>query len=129
MTDPNPTSIVEISERDFEAKIRDFSDLLKDIENLSDKKRELWKNIYENAISDRQNSFIVFKQVFNLINAKSTSTSTEYAVHAKTLTSCIERMAKANDQLIKLADLVAQAERKDNELDADDLFDRINKGA
>jgi hypothetical protein len=124
MTDPKADSIIEITERDFETKIRDFGDLLKDIENLSDKKRELWKNIYENAISDRTNSFIVFKQVFTLCGGK----STELAVHAKTLTSCVERMAKANDQLIKLAELIAHAEHKDGEVDADELFDRINKG-
>lgn len=113
--------IVPISQLDVAQKLRDFSELLSSIHDLDEKKRALWKNIYENAISDRQNSYIMFTQVYNIVAGK----STEYAVHGKTLTSCIERMSRANDQLIKLAELVARAQAPDDSIDVDKMFDKI----
>ena len=113
----------EISDakKSLESRMQDFSDLLKGITALDDKKKQLWLEIYENAIADRQNSFVLFRQLFDIINKK----SQEYAVHGKTMTSCIERMSKANEQLIKLADLIADAQKKDEEVNPDDMFDRI----
>lgn len=116
------TDIVNISERDVEARIKDFTDLLRDIDNLDDKMRALWKQIYENAITERQNSYVCFTQLFNIVNNK----SNEWAVHGKTLTSCVDRMSKANDQLIRLAELVAKAKHVDQQINPDDVFDQIN---
>lgn len=116
--------IVELNERDVESKIRDFSELLKDIESLDDKKRQLWREIYENAISDRQNSYVMFAKLVKIVENK----STEHAVHGKTIATYIERMSKANDQLIKLADLIARAEQANDDIDADDMFNRIKQG-
>jgi ethanolamine utilization protein EutQ (cupin superfamily) len=113
--------IAIISESQVEKRLQDFSDLLKNIESLDDKKRQLWKEIYENAITDRQNCYVMFMQLFKIIDSK----STEYAVHGKTLTACIERMSKANDQLIKLAELIAKADSNSVPIDPDDMFDRI----
>jgi len=122
MTDDTDT--VGISERTVEERIKDFSGLLKQIESLSDKKRQLWTEIYENAISDRQNSYAMFARLVKIVQEK----SSEHAVHGKTISSYIERMSKANDQLIKLAELIAKAEKKDDEIDPDEMFERINKG-
>jgi hypothetical protein len=51
--------------------------------------------------------------------------STEHAVHGRTISSYIERMSKANDQLIKLADLVSQAETTSETIDPDEVFNKI----
>ena len=112
-----------ISERTVEERIKDFSGLLNQIESLNDKKRKLWMEIYENAISDRQNSYAMFVRLVKIVQDK----SSEHAVHGKTIATYIERMSKANDQLIKLAELIAKAERKDDEIDPDEMFERINK--
>jgi MinD-like ATPase involved in chromosome partitioning or flagellar assembly len=114
---------VGINERTVEERIRDFSGLLNQIESLNDKKRKLWMEIYENAISDRQNSYAMFVRLVKIVQDK----SSEHAVHGKTIATYIERMSKANEQLIKLAELIAKAERKDDEIDPDDMFERINK--
>jgi hypothetical protein len=53
--------------------------------------------------------------------------SSEHAVHGKTIATYIERMSKANDQLIKLAELIDKADKKNEEIDSEDLFDKINK--
>lgn len=105
-----------------EEKIRNFGELLKQIESITDKKRQLWHEIYENAISDRQNSYIMFAKLVKIIESK----SSEWAVHGKTVTSCIERMSKANDQLIKLAELIARAEQPNNAIDPEEMFEKIN---
>ena len=125
MTDSTvPDGIVDVTERTVEEKIRDFSEMLKDIESLSDKKRKLWREIYENAISDRQNSYVMFTKLVKIVKDQ----STEHAVHGKTIATYIERMSRSNDQLIKLADLIAAAETKDKEIDTDAMFDQINRG-
>lgn len=110
------------TELDIEEKVRDFSDLLNQIEGLSDKKKKLWKEIYENAVYDRQNAYMLFVRLVKIVEDK----STEHAVHGRSLTSYIEKMSKANDQLIRLAELVAKAENMSNEIDPDEMFKKIN---
>lgn len=116
--------IVEMSERSVEERIRDFSELLKGIESLDEKKQQLWKEIYENAIADRQNSYVMFSQLARIVHEK----SVEYAVHGKTIATYIERMSRANDQLIKLAELIAKAQHGDENIDAEDMFSKIKSG-
>ncbi len=121
MSDEETSEIVEVDARDVEEKIKDFGGLLDTIESLSDKKRQLWKEIYENAISDRQNSYVMFAKLVKI----SADKSTEHAVHGRTIATYIERMSKANDQLIKLAELIAKATQVDDKIDPEDMFDRI----
>jgi len=103
-------------------KVKDFSDLLDQIESLNDKKRKLWKEIYENAITDRQHSYAMFLELSSIVRGK----STEHAVHGRTIATYIERMSKANDQLIKLAELIAKADRP-AEVTPDEMFDMIGR--
>jgi hypothetical protein len=105
----------------LEQKVKDFSELLSQIDDVSDKKKKLWKEIYENAIADRQNAYILFTTLVDIVEDK----STEHAVHGRTLSSYIEKMSKANEQLIRLAELIAKSETKDQDIDADEMFKRI----
>lgn len=116
--------IVASTERSVEERIRDFSELLKGIESLDEKKQQLWKEIYENAIADRQNSYVMFSQLARIVHEK----STEHAVHGKTIATYIERMSRANEQLIKLAELIAKAQRGDEDINAEDMFSQIKSG-
>ena len=93
----------------IEQKIKDFSDLLSQISDVSDKKKKLWKEIYENAVADRQNAYVLFTTLVDIVEDK----STEHAIHGKTISTYIERMSKANDQLIRLAELIAKSETKE----------------
>ena len=114
--------MIGLTELSLEEKIRDFSVLLDQIEGLSDKKKKLWKEIYENAVYDRQNSYTLFLKLVKIVEDK----STEHAVHGKSLSSYIEKMSKANDQLIRLAELISKAEKVNDEIDADEMFSKIN---
>lgn len=113
---------LEESEIKIEEKVRDFSTLLDQIEGLSDKKKKLWKEIYENAIYDRQNAYSLFAKLVKIVDDK----STEHAVHGKSLASYIEKMSKANDQLIRLAELVSKAEKTNDEIDPEEMFKKIS---
>ena len=45
--------------KEKEDKINKFSDLLDSLENTEDKKKLLWKEVYENALTDRENAGIL----------------------------------------------------------------------
>jgi hypothetical protein len=107
----------------IEDKVRDFSELLAQIDNVSDKKKKLWREIYENAVTDRQNAYILFEKLISITEDK----STEHAIHGKSLSSYIERMSRANDQIIRLAELVAKSESKESEIDPDELYRQMNE--
>lgn len=114
--------MIGITEINLEEKVRDFSSLLDQIDGLSDKKKKLWKEIYENAVYDRQNAYTLFVKLVKIVEEK----STEHAIHGKSLSSYIEKMSKANDQLIRLAELIAKADKPNDEIDAEDMFKKIN---
>jgi uncharacterized protein YeeX (DUF496 family) len=106
----------------LEEKIKDFSDLLHQIDGVTDKKKRLWKEIYENAVTDRQNAYVLFTTLVEMVQDK----STEHAIHGKTMATYIERMSRANDQIIKLAELVSKSEEKqEEEIDPEEMFKKI----
>lgn len=111
----------EVSWTEINDKVKDFSTLLDQIETLNDKKKRLWKEIYENAIIDRQHAYAMFLELSQIVKGK----STEHAIHGKTLSTFIERMSRANDQLIKLAELIDKADRSSAEINPDDMFEMI----
>ena len=114
--------LIEVDSRKVEEKIKDFGGLLEQIETLTDKKKQLWREVYENAISDRQNAYVMFARLVNIAKDK----STEHAVHGRTIATYIERMSRANDQLIKLAELIAKADSTNESIDPEEMFNRIN---
>lgn len=118
---PDVPDELESLDRSIKDRIKDFNGLLSQIESINDKKRQLWKEIYENAITDRQNAYVMFTKLFLIVQDK----SSEHAVHGKSISAYIERMSKANDQLIRLAELVAKAELVSESISPDDMFDKI----
>ena len=107
---------------DIHDKIKDFSDLLDTIDGVSDKKKKLWKEIYQNAVTDRQNAYVLFTALLDIVQDK----SMEHAVHGKNMSTYIEKMSKANDQLIRLAELIAKSESKQQEeIDPEEMFKKI----
>jgi len=105
---------------DKEKKIEQFSDLLKSITEIDDKKRLLWTEIYQNAIDDRENASILFTDTLMQVKGNAANHNILGPVIAKYL----ERMSRANDQILKLAELVAREDSKP--IDTDSIFDRIS---
>lgn len=109
-------------------QLQDFSALLDSIDAGLDKKKTLWKQIYENAITDRMNSYLVFADLYINVHGH----SDQHAIHGQNLAKYLERMTKCNEQLLKLAELVANAEvqgtdKDDVEFTEDELYERIGK--
>jgi len=102
-----------------EKKIEKFSDLLDSLENTEDKKKLLWKEVYENALTDRENANILFTDL--LLESKGNTAN--HAMFGQTMSKYLERMCKSNDQILKLAELIAKEER--TSLNSDAIFDEI----
>lgn len=122
---------VSAKELDKQAKkqMSDFSALLNSLDKSLDKKKQLWQQIYENAVTDRKNAYLVFADLYVNVHNK----PAEHAIHGQTLSKYMERMHKATDQLLKLAELVASAEEKlpksveEEVISDDDMYDQIKK--
>lgn len=122
------TDLVELSEEQVEQKIKKFDTLLNQIEGLADKKKELWRQIYNNAQSDRHNAFILFEKLYKVcVDEDGEMKSTEMAVHGKTLKDMLAQMSKSTDQLGKLADLLQNEEDKAKRVNVADAYDAIGE--
>ena len=104
-------------------KVTNFKNLLDSINSLDEKKKQLWKEIYENAITDRQAAYTLYTQLLMMVHGK----STEHAIHGPNIAKYLERMSKANDQLIKLAEMLTAAQEEEQKYDPDSLFEQIAK--
>ena len=107
-----------------EKKVKEFSELLDSIETTEDKKKLLWREIYENAVVDRLNSYMLFVDVYTNMSGQ----TTDHLQLGPILAKYLERMNKSNDQLLKLADLISKEEEKAAKIDPDDLFKTISGG-
>ena len=106
---------------DTDQKIRDFSDLLESIESTADKKKLLWKEIYENAITDRLNAYMLFTDAYTQMK----SGTAEHVTLGSTMAKYLERMNKSNDQLLKLADIISDEEERSEKIDPEEIFKTI----
>ena len=104
-----------------EDKIKEFSDLLDSLENTEDKKKLLWRESYQNALEDRESASILLNDLLVTIPGNPTSHST----HGTLATKYLERMSKCNDQIIKLAELIAKEQERENTVSPDDIFKSI----
>ena len=105
----------------IEKKSEQFSDLLDSLESTENKKKMLWKEIYDNAISDRMNAYMLFTGIYtNMGNSMADHISV-----GPTLSKYLERMNKSNEQILRLAELISKAEEQAARIDPDDLFNKI----
>ena len=106
-----------------EEKIKQFGDLLDSLTSTEDKKKMLWKEIYENAVTDRENAYILFHEVYSIMS----QTAAEHISVGPIMNKYLERMNKSNDQILKLADLIAKEEQAAAAIDPNDLFRQIKE--
>lgn len=102
-------------------KIEEFSEILNNLTSTEDKKKLLWKQIYENALHDRENASMLFDDAWSNMSEGSTGHATIGPVMSKYL----ERMCKSNEQILRLAELIAKAEEESAKIDPDDIFSEI----
>ena len=102
-------------------KIKNFADILDNIDTLQDKKKLLWKEIYENAVNDRENA----KMLFNHVYLSQSGVLSDHAHVGSVIAKYLERMCRSNDQILKLAELIAKEEEKSEAVSSDDIFSQI----
>ena len=84
-------------------------------------KKHLWKEIYENAVTDRENASMLFTDAYTQMQ----SGTAEHISLGSTMSKYLERMNKSNDQILKLAELLAKEEESQNTVSPDDIFNEI----
>ena len=114
------TSLVTVSTNKVK-KIQKFNELLESLTDIDYKKKSLWLEIYNNALLDRQHAFDLYEDVSNKIFQDQVNHAT-FGVQA---TKYLERLNKANDQLIKLAELIASSEKQKETINVDEIFNTI----
>lgn len=105
-----------------ENRIKNFADILDNIDSLEDKKKMLWKEIYENALEDREKA----KMLFNDAYISMSGGVNEHMNIGAIMSKYLERMTRSNDQILKLAELIAKEEEKSEAISEDDIFGKIN---
>lgn len=107
-------------------QLQSFNDLLETLAPTEDKQKALWRQIYENAITDRMNAYIIWIDLYKEVANK----PSEHAIHGQNLSRYLERMSKANDQLLKLVELVGEARKKDtSEVSEDALYTEMENNS
>jgi len=99
-----PTSTAEHDTRNA-TNINEFREVVDSLTATEDRKKVLWKTIYENATNDRKKAHILFDDLYT----KVAGDTDQHAIHGMTLTKYLERLEKANEQLIKLTKLISEA--------------------
>ena len=107
-----------------ENKIKEFSDLLDSLSKTEDKKKLLWKESYQNALDDRENAHILLTDLMKV----SMNNSTNHLQFGSLMAKYLERMSKSNDQILKLAELIAKEVEDAETLTDDEIFQKIAKG-
>lgn len=104
-----------------EEKMRDFGDLIDTIESADEKKKFLWKQIYNNAVSDRELASVLYTQLFS----STTGSNNDHNTFGPMLVKYLERMGKCTEQLIRLAEMIDDADR--NSSSPEDMYDAIQE--
>jgi|TARA_Y100000296_G_scaffold66920_1_gene79274 hypothetical protein len=106
-----------------EKKIEEFSEILDSLESTEDKKKVLWKEIYENALTDRENARMLFTDLYTELQGS----AAQHTMLGTTAAKYLERMSKSNDQILRLAELLAKAEQLESQIDPDEIFSKIEE--
>ena len=96
------TVMIEAYDKQIQDDIMSFGMLLDTITSAEERKKELWKKIHYNALIDRRNAFMMYADIIKLVEQD----PTQHAVLGQHIAKYLERMSKANEQLIKLAEIV-----------------------
>ena len=87
-------------------------------------KEQIWNEIYQNAFQDREKASMLVTNLWKEITAD----PEKHALYGSTMTKYLERMAKSNDQLVKLAELMSKVddEKEEKPLELDDVYNEIS---
>lgn len=105
---PTPQTSIKKTIRDTDEDLNEFSLLLDSITTIDEKLKMLWKQIYRNSLEDRRNAHLIWLDLYTIVFGN----PEQHVIHGDHLSKYLERMEKANAQLLKLAELVYKAKEK-----------------
>ncbi len=117
----NLTDMIDRADR-TKNKLEKFSDILDELHSTEEKKKMLWKEVYENALVDRENASMLFTDAWQQMKGG----AIEHATLGPTMSKYLERMNKSNEQILRLAELIAKAEETEAKIDPNDIFAQIS---
>ena len=82
-------------------------------------KEQVWKEIYQNAFQDREKASMLVTNLWKEITAD----PEKHALYGSTISKYLERMSKSNDQILRLAELIAKEDEK--AVDINDIYGKI----
>lgn len=105
--------------------LQEFDELLNSIDSAGTKEKILWRQIYENSITDRSNANLCFLDLYPHLQ----SDTDNHMTHGMQAVQYLTRMEKSNEQLIKLATIIQKAleSQQEESIDTNALFDEIQK--
>ena len=112
--------------RKTEKELSTFSELLDSLAGVDERVKLLWKQIYENALTDRRNAYMVWSDLYMAVHGN----PEQHVIHGDHLSKYMERTTRCNDQLLKLAELVYKAKDKQEQEElplGSSLYDRLEK--
>jgi hypothetical protein len=104
-----------------EDRIKNFADILDELQTTEEKKKLLWKEIYENALDDREHARMLFIELL----LESQGNATNHLNFGPLMAKYLERMNKSNDQVLRLAELISKEE--DKPINVDDIFNQMSQ--
>jgi hypothetical protein len=108
---------------DIEEKVKNFNELVQDVADLDPKLRLLWSEIYQNAVADRRYSRLLYEDLL----PKLLSATENHGLYGDKIKMYLERMSKANDQLLLLVKYIAEHVVSDSVVNTKDLYSQFNK--
>ena len=80
-----------------------------------------WKEAYQNSLDDRENAHILLTDLLKV----SLNNSTNHLQFGTLMSKYLERMSKCNDQILKLAELIAKEQDAAETMSDDEIFSKI----
>jgi len=111
------------NDKKAEKKIKDFEKTLESAKSADPKKLHLWLEIYNNATNDRTCASALFAQAF----AQLGTSAADHMSMGPTLVKYLERMTKANEQLIALAQIISKEMEAISQVNTDSIFEQIEE--
>ena len=107
--------------QETEEKLKKFGNLLDKIEGTDDNIKALWLEIYENATADRERASMLYTDIFIDVRG----VPEKHGIYGVQMTKYLERMSKSNDQILKLAELIAKEQESSELVTDDEIYSKI----
>jgi len=102
-------------------ELPDFDELILTANDVDDRTKSLWIEIYTNAVEDRERISVLYTDIFREMKGNAQG----HMLYGPLVTKYLEKMAKSNDQLLKIVDQIMSHKKTEGSINPDDLLDQL----